>query len=256
MRRMEGRALVNVVGGDLSDATSGTLPRHPGLPAATAVAVAIGIFPTPSGTAGRSPRRPGSSRPGSRRVASRSAAPCAPVSWRSGLLGTGEPPCTSAAHSVRGSRSKPGWATLLVTAPGAAALRPVDFTSYPARATANQEVVASFLGAAGSFEQILSSFMAVAVAFRALTAVTIRLPSGTSRPRGVPEDRPTPPGFMSPRPTSSRCSARRVRSDRTSARRSSPRASRSENSSREAPRRPSRGRSLGIAARLNAGAWA
>ena len=67
----------------------------------------------------------------------------------------------------------------------------------PARATALQAAVASALVVSGSFEQILSYFMAVTIAFLALIVVVYVLPdrSGAARVPGYPL---TPLGFIVP----------------------------------------------------------
>ncbi|AMV38369.1 APC family permease [Planctomyces sp. SH-PL62] len=68
----------------------------------------------------------------------------------------------------------------------------------PARATAIQAVVASVLVATGSFGQILSYFMAVTVAFLALTVVTVYIPTATSWHGRIPGYPLTPLGFIVP----------------------------------------------------------
>jgi basic amino acid/polyamine antiporter, APA family len=68
----------------------------------------------------------------------------------------------------------------------------------PARATALQVLVASLLVASGSFEQILSYFMVVTIAFLALmVTVFYVLPAGTG-PGRVPGYPFTPTGFLIP----------------------------------------------------------
>jgi basic amino acid/polyamine antiporter, APA family len=68
----------------------------------------------------------------------------------------------------------------------------------PARATALQAIVASALVVSGSFEQILSYFMAVTIAFLALTVVVIYVLPGRPGAARVPGYPLTPLGFIVP----------------------------------------------------------
>ena len=68
----------------------------------------------------------------------------------------------------------------------------------PARATALQAIVASILVISGSFEQILSYFMAVTIAFLALIAAVVYILPAASGPGRVPGHPVTPLGFLIP----------------------------------------------------------
>ncbi len=68
----------------------------------------------------------------------------------------------------------------------------------PARAVAIQAAAASALAATGTFEQILSYFMAVAIAFLALAAATVYFIPATAGAGRVPGHPFTPLGFIVP----------------------------------------------------------
>ena len=68
----------------------------------------------------------------------------------------------------------------------------------PARAVAIQAVAASALAATGSFDQILSYFMAVTIAFLALTAAVVYIPPATPGAGRAPGHPFTPLGFIVP----------------------------------------------------------
>jgi APA family basic amino acid/polyamine antiporter len=68
----------------------------------------------------------------------------------------------------------------------------------PARATALQVLVASLLVASGSFEQILSYFMVVTIAFLALMVTVVYMLPAETGPGRVPGYPFTPMGFLIP----------------------------------------------------------